>query len=83
MALTEPSKADLDGSDKAALVLGYGASALIDGWLVMLAFGLAVGCGAKIPAFGYWACVFFAFVAAQVFGTSLGSTTLRIKNLGR
>ena len=81
--MSEPSKANLSGTDRFTVIFGYGIGALIDGWLLMLAVGLAVGSGAKIPAFGYWVCVFFAFVIAQIVGTSLVSTTLKLNNLGK
>lgn len=68
-----------------AIVLGsaMGIAALLDGLLLMLALRLARRKGANIPRFGYWVCVFFGFVIAQVTATANSSLDLRVKALGR
>lgn len=44
------------------------ANAFLDGWLLMLAFGLLHSSAPQVPAFGYWSMVFVAFVLAGIVG---------------
>lgn len=45
------------------------ANAFVDGWLLMLALAvLHSSAPRQVPAFGYWACVFVAFVLAGIVG---------------
>lgn len=45
---------------------------LSDGWMLMLAFGLAHSAAPQVPAFGYWICVFVSFVLAGIVAGPVG-----------
>lgn len=54
----------------------------IDGWLVMLAFGVAHASAKGVPAFGYWQSAFIGMVVAGLTTTGNLLVSSRIKTLG-
>lgn len=82
---TDPDKPPW--SDAIAVLVGQAAEAFTDGWLLMLAIGMAHSYHHSIPTFGYWPCVFFGWVLAGLAATGVAPTRRilegRLKRMGR
>lgn len=65
-------------------VLASGATNFfVDGWLLMLLFGVLHASSHAVPAFGYWQSAFAAWVFAGIASSGVLHLNQRIKQLGR
>ena len=71
----------LTGEERAGFFATQIFNYFVDGWLLMLAFGVAHAAAAGIPPFGYWQSFFFAFVIAGLAGTGVSGVDAKVKHL--
>lgn len=74
---------DPEGDEPLRLLSHHASEFFLDGWLVMLAFGVAHGSAKGVPAFGYWQSAFMAWVVAGLASTGNLGLTARVKKLAK
>lgn len=74
---TDPNKNPL------GLLVRSASNFFIDGWLLMLAFGVVHASAHGVPALGYWQSTFLAWVLAGIAASGNVELVQRVKNLGK